>query len=147
MSKGQWERRLQTNIHTAKQALREALSLDEPKPLSDGDLIDSHFFKTSSHASSSGTTNNVVYASSTENISKLLQGWMKNAPNKLRTVRSDSGSTQGSFRCESVSSRDDCKPFSWLENWLFEDSTAGQEEEMPNLDGLQLPLDDPTEFF
>ncbi|KAF3329206.1 myb-related protein 306-like protein [Carex littledalei] len=145
LSKGQWERRLQTDIHTAKQALREALSLDEQKPLPDGDLIDSHFFKTG-HASSSGTTNNVVYASSTENISKLLQGWMKNSPNKLRAGRSDSGSSQGSVRCESISSHDECKPLSWLENWLFEDSTAGQEE-MPNLDGFQLPLDDPTEFF
>ncbi|XP_052156416.1 pentatricopeptide repeat-containing protein At3g21470-like [Oryza glaberrima] len=31
--KGQWERRLQTDIHTARQALRDALSLDlDPSP-------------------------------------------------------------------------------------------------------------------
>ncbi|TKY45762.1 myb proto-oncogene protein [Spatholobus suberectus] len=32
--KGQWERRLQTDMHTAKQALCEALSLDKPTHIS-----------------------------------------------------------------------------------------------------------------
>jgi transcription factor MYB, plant len=140
-SKGQWERRLQTDIHTAKQALHNALAIDEQKPPSNGDLKPYH-------ASSSSSTNacNVVYASSTENISKLLQGWMRSSPNKPRANRCDSDSSQGSLRCESVSSRDERKPLSWLENWLFEDGAAGQDE-MPNLESLQLPLDDPTEFF
>ncbi|KAJ3700557.1 hypothetical protein LUZ61_004262 [Rhynchospora tenuis] len=141
MIKGQWERRLQTDIHTAKQALRDALSLDEEKPLPNGDLHP-NLFKPN-HAPSS-STNNVVYASSTENISRLLQGWMRSKPDKARAC-SDSGSSQGSVRCESVSSGEEGKPLSWLETWLFEEST-GQDQEM-TLDGLQLPLDYPTEFL
>jgi transcription factor MYB, plant len=33
--KGQWERRLQTDIQTARQALREALSLEPSPPITD----------------------------------------------------------------------------------------------------------------
>jgi transcription factor MYB, plant len=142
-SKGQWERRLQTDIHTAKQALHDALALDEQKPPPNEDLH-SHFLKP--NPASSPSTCNVVYASSTENISKLLQGWMRSSPNKPRAHQSDSGSSQDYIRCESVSCRDECKSLSWLENWLFEDGAAGQDE-MPNLESLQLPLDDHTEFF
>ncbi|KAJ8452334.1 hypothetical protein Cgig2_006139 [Carnegiea gigantea] len=57
-SKGQWERRLQTDIHMAKQALCEALSLDKPD-----------FLPGPKPAQP-------VYASSTENIARLLENWM-----------------------------------------------------------------------
>lgn len=73
ISKGQWERRLQTDIHTAKQALCDALSLDTTPnnnpPPHDQD-----------QQPSSVQTSTTTYASSAENIAKLLQNWMKNSP-------------------------------------------------------------------
>lgn len=71
ISKGQWERRLQTDIHMAKQALCEALSLDNNKAL----LTSSLLTKPSAAVQTAST-----YASSTENISRLLQNWMKKSP-------------------------------------------------------------------
>ncbi|XP_071731070.1 transcription factor MYB30-like [Rutidosis leptorrhynchoides] len=62
MSKGQWEKRLQTDIHMAKQALNDALSVDH-KP---------NFFVPQVTKPS--------YPSSTDNIAKLLKGFMKNSP-------------------------------------------------------------------
>ncbi|PKA50720.1 Myb-related protein 306 [Apostasia shenzhenica] len=83
ISKGQWERRLQTDIHTAKQALCEALSLDTkpcpaPPPLP--------------------PANTCNYASSTENIARLLQNWMKKSP-KLPRRREISSGSSGSNVC------------------------------------------------
>ncbi|MCL7042540.1 hypothetical protein MKW94_018355 [Papaver nudicaule] len=39
-----------------------------------------------SSVSSSSTTSSITYASSTENISRLLEGWMKTSPNKLNST-------------------------------------------------------------
>ncbi|XVF58267.1 hypothetical protein PTKIN_Ptkin07bG0051200 [Pterospermum kingtungense] len=84
ISRGQWERRLQTDIDMAKQALSDALSpeklscLAELKP-SNGCI---------SYAKQGG------YASSTENIAKLLKGWMRN-PSK--PVSTNSVATQKSL--------------------------------------------------
>lgn len=82
--KGQWERRLQTDIHMAKQALCEALSLDKPTPI----LAEN---QTS------------PYASNTENIARLLEKWMKKPENSVETTNSGnsimvvtgSGSSEG----------------------------------------------------
>ncbi|KAI9196375.1 hypothetical protein LWI28_023417 [Acer negundo] len=63
ISRGQWERRLQTDIHLAKQAL----------------------------SSQSSTT---TYASSIENIAKLLKGWVRNSP---KSASSNSAVTQQSY--------------------------------------------------
>uniref|UniRef100_A0A5B6YI38 Putative MYB1 protein n=1 Tax=Davidia involucrata TaxID=16924 RepID=A0A5B6YI38_DAVIN len=82
ISKGQWERRLQTDIHTAKQALCEALSLDKS---TNNNLPDE---LKPSHASS-------TYALSTENISGSLKKWMKNSPKSSQT--SSESTTQNSF--------------------------------------------------
>ncbi|KAI4352577.1 hypothetical protein L6164_006815 [Bauhinia variegata] len=101
MPRGQWERRLQTDIHMAKRALSEALSPDkemeekpfscssESKPALDGS------------SSSSKSTQSLGYASSTENIARLLKGWIKNPP---KAARSNSAITQNSFN--------NTKPFS-----------------------------------
>ncbi|GMJ04951.1 myb domain protein 96, MYB DOMAIN PROTEIN 96 [Hibiscus trionum] len=62
-TKGQWERRLQTDIRMVKQALSEALSVDNLS------------FSTDSKPSQATT-----YASSAENISRLLENWMKTTP-------------------------------------------------------------------
>lgn len=71
ISKGQWERRLQTDIHKAKQALCEALS----------GLDDNHKSDTSSTIfSTTPISQTSTYASSAENIARLLEKWVKKSP-------------------------------------------------------------------
>ncbi|KAK3123512.1 hypothetical protein QOZ80_8AG0632030 [Eleusine coracana subsp. coracana] len=72
--KGQWERRLQTDIHTARQALRDALSLDPSS--SSSPLAPPPPVKPESAAPAQPT-----YASSAENIARLLEGWMRPSGN------------------------------------------------------------------
>ncbi|XP_052180057.1 myb-related protein 306-like [Diospyros lotus] len=86
LSKGQWERRLQTDIHMAKQALCEALSLDKSNPLPDIKPPNNNAYFSPS----------TPYASSTENIAKLLQNWMKDSPKSSQTS-SETTTTQNSF--------------------------------------------------
>lgn len=64
--KGQWEKRLQTDIHMAKQALCDALSIHKPAT---EPIQPVHTPNQPVHPSS--------YASSTENIARLLQTWTK----------------------------------------------------------------------
>ncbi|KAM7510038.1 hypothetical protein LguiB_008913 [Lonicera macranthoides] len=78
ISRGQWERRLQTDIHTAKQALSEALSLDKP---------------------TFTPAQTCTYASSTENIARMLKNWNQNTRN-VKALQSNSSSTQHSFNYE-----------------------------------------------
>ncbi|KAH6774523.1 hypothetical protein C2S53_007582 [Perilla frutescens var. hirtella] len=73
ISRGQWEKRLQDDITTAKQALHDALSSDSPSP---------------------NNNNPVLYASSTQNIAKLLKDWEKNTP---KSGESKCSSTQNSY--------------------------------------------------
>lgn len=147
VSKGQWERRLQTDIHMAKQALCEALSLDKPvEP------------KLPQQTESVQTS---TYASSTENIARLLQNWMKKSPNSSEAaVSSDSSSfnnnpsaglssspsegaisttflsfnssnsesQSGSLEVDHEAKMDTQMPLSLLEKWLLDDAAAqGQE--------------------
>ncbi|TXG51715.1 hypothetical protein EZV62_024239 [Acer yangbiense] len=150
-NKGQWERRLQTDIHMAKQALCEALSLD--KTTSNQPYNSYHEVSGSSSS---------IYASSAENISKLLQNWMKIPPSSNSETNS-SATTQEGFdslftfnsNCQSSDAsqsvsvdtanltpetshfQDETKPIletqvplTLLEKWLFEDGVApeGQED-------------------
>ncbi|KAG0482859.1 hypothetical protein HPP92_010943 [Vanilla planifolia] len=150
LSKGQWERRLQTDIQNAKQALSEALSLENRKP---------------EVPPFSRPPNAYTYASSTENISRLLESWMKSTP-KSRSRTSSESTTEskttatvekavmgsdhaplGSFRFDSNGSREMAgtavAPFSFIETWLLEDlgnvENAGEGEED---DLADLPLSD-----
>ncbi|KAE8689278.1 MYB306 protein [Hibiscus syriacus] len=68
ISRGQWERKLQADIHMAKKALSDALSPE--KSSRSAEFVP--FNGTTSYVKPSG------YASSTENIAKLLKGWMRN---------------------------------------------------------------------
>lgn len=77
ISRGQWERRLQTDIQMAKQALCEALSPEKP-----------------SYLTGIKPTPASTYVSSTENIAKMLKGWMRNGPKQAQT---NSATTQNSF--------------------------------------------------
>ncbi|WOK94248.1 transcription factor MYB30-like [Canna indica] len=82
ISKGQWERRLQSDIDMAKQALHEALSLKNPS-----DHFSSLMMKvnpvTMTTSAATTTTSTSPYASNAENISRLLEDWMKH-PSKKR---------------------------------------------------------------
>ncbi|OVA13367.1 SANT/Myb domain [Macleaya cordata] len=89
VSKGQWERRLQTDMHKARKALSEALSF-ENKPIIPLSELSSSTCSDSYLISENQPT---TYASSTENISRLLEGWMKNSPKSAQTT---SGTTQNS---------------------------------------------------
>ncbi|KAL2244237.1 myb-related protein 306 [Sesamum indicum] len=83
VSKGQWERRLQTDIHMAKQALCEALSLDKSG-------TDSSTLVSLDPQETMRLPQTSTYASSTENIARLLENWMKKSPNSSQTVSSES---------------------------------------------------------
>ncbi|KAL6960758.1 hypothetical protein U1Q18_038520 [Sarracenia purpurea var. burkii] len=67
----QWEKTLQTDINKAKQALHDALSVDHKPSLV---LNPANYY-------CSGSS----YASSTDNIARLLKGWVKNSPNSHRS--------------------------------------------------------------
>lgn len=142
-SKGQWERRLQTDIHLAKQALFEALSLDQPPTAANNNLIDLHklqdtkssctvgvvggsskypnpsgstttssakggvvpnYLQLAGGASSSIKTNAAetttptaaTYASSADNIARLLQNWTKPKPSKSANNNQAAESSQNS---------------------------------------------------
>lgn len=81
ISRGQWERRLQTDIEMAKQALCDALSID-PKPINCSNPF--------AHQPANQAPTHTTYASSTQNISRLLEGWMKKP---LRSVKKESGTS------------------------------------------------------
>lgn len=89
-AKGQWERRLQTDIHMAKQALCEALSLDKPLPESETNLS-----TLITNATTPNQATSPLYASSAENIARLLQNWMNNkkSPNSVVETTTDSGNS------------------------------------------------------
>ncbi|KAI7746207.1 hypothetical protein M8C21_016285 [Ambrosia artemisiifolia] len=80
MSKGQWERRLQTDIHMAKQALCEALSIDN-KSINLPEIPPPN---------RSATT----YASSAENIARLLPNWMNSSKKSSQTSSESMETTQ-----------------------------------------------------
>ncbi|TKY55093.1 myb proto-oncogene protein [Spatholobus suberectus] len=159
-AKGQWERRLQTDIQMAKQALCEALSLHKPathhvvpdtKPSSS-----SHHHPPYNHAST-------PYASSYENISRLMENWMK-SPNSNETNSpgyysfSNVVNTTGSSSSEGAHSATTCTqdhafdslltlnsskhygspsetqvPLTILEKWLFDDGAAQCHEDPMNM--------------
>lgn len=102
ISRGQWERRLQTDIHMARQALCDALSPEKPSSLLTAQLMKlpssppSGYEKPATATDSAGST---TYASSTENIAKLLKGWMRNGPNNdnNKQFQTNSATTQNSI--------------------------------------------------
>lgn len=75
ISKGQWERRLQADINTAKQALKDALSFEKS-----GHFGGQSTLEDESVSYATPVLQAYSYASSTENIARLLKGWVKNKP-------------------------------------------------------------------
>ncbi|KAJ3677371.1 hypothetical protein LUZ60_003095 [Juncus effusus] len=158
-SKGQWERRLQTDINTARQALHQALSLDNSDPISSNS--NPNYTDPTRQACQSG-----IYASSADNIARLLEGWMKNSPNKPKTEQSDeSGLTRNSINkgqigTESVSSElstpelsefgsDQAPqvPLSMIESWLFDENTDAMQGDHVGFVDMQMQLCDPSVLF
>lgn len=145
VSKGQWEKKLQTDINVAKQALGEALSLKEP---------------TSPSGFSSPVPSTTSYASSTENISRLLGEWMKNPPkkrtlgaepatvadsndhNNKTTVLAEKLNSLLSDIESSASMVSESEHLPLLETWLFDES-LGQ----GNAALVEMPLDYTAELF
>ncbi|URE09220.1 hypothetical protein MUK42_36320 [Musa troglodytarum] len=145
VSKGQWEKKLQTDINVAKQALDEALSLKEPR---------------SPGGFGSPVPSTTSYASSTENISRLLGEWMKNPPKK-RTVGTEPATVaDGSDHYNkttvlaeklnsllsdfesSASMVSESEHLPLLETWLFDESLA-----QANAALVEMPLDYTAELF
>ncbi|XP_064957984.1 myb-related protein 306-like [Musa acuminata AAA Group] len=123
VSKDQWERRVQADIRMAKQALTEALSLQKPSCLGDRNPQSSGFSLTAPITT--------TYASSTENISRLLQGWMKQSPaaGADMVAGGDSTSTEGSA---TVASNNGVSPVG-LPDSAFKIETPTPEVSEPNL--------------
>ncbi|CAI8596342.1 unnamed protein product [Vicia faba] len=152
--KGQWERRLQTDIHTAKQALCDALSLD--KSLSTPLLPETQ------------TTTRFPYASNTENIAKLLEKWMKKPTGSSSSEGAKSSVASACMQKDQpgfdslLSFNSDCSqsvveesnnltmdscfyqyeikpnqetqvPLMFLEKWLFDDGAAQCNEDIMNM--------------
>ncbi|XP_076901598.1 myb-related protein 306-like [Bidens hawaiensis] len=93
ISKGKWERRLQTDIHMAKQALTEALSLDNKSinlPESSSSMLPPPQMNNSTS----------TYTSSAENIARLLPNWIKNPkkPSHASLESLDTTETKNSFK-------------------------------------------------
>jgi myb proto-oncogene protein len=133
--KGQWERRLQTDINLARRALREALTVDDSA--------------TASPTASTGQS--AAYALSAQNISRMLDGW---APVKATgvcfsnpaTTDSASASSSELADCSGSSASNCAAPSLWSSLLGNESKAAAEGEEMP-LSAIEswLLLDDSTE--
>lgn len=91
VSKGQWERRLQTDIDTVREALREALSPEKSDHLSDSKPLP----PTKECISYTKPKKAPTYIWSTENVSRMLEEWMKNQPKAHKKAGADSTSSEG----------------------------------------------------
>lgn len=143
-SKGQWERRLQTDIGMAKKALSDALSFD---PAQDNN-INQQKQRPTILSPLSSSSSSAVYASSAENISRLLKNWMQKPLSSNNTVSVNT--TANSSSCEvkpdslqegilefdsspsatteisDASFFQEETPLSMLETWLFDESFCPQ---------------------
>ncbi|THU66709.1 hypothetical protein C4D60_Mb05t17040 [Musa balbisiana] len=122
ISRGKWERSLQTDIHKARRALCEALLIEKPADCASDD------------------SSRTACASSAENISRLLEGRTGAngaADGASTTTQADSASSsQGTASTSnSVVSRQPSysqTPFSLLESWLFDETVAQGSENHGN---------------
>ncbi|KAI4341443.1 hypothetical protein MLD38_026168 [Melastoma candidum] len=148
-SRGQWEKRLQTDIDMARQALCEALSLNEPCV----DTEDKNStFTPKTHQPGQPST---LYALNADNIKRLLEGWTKRESkqaanpvvNNSTCFSNGTMSSSATFslesnltfnstsssRSNSGDSADDHRvpELKLLENWLFEDAPNQYQEYYP----------------
>lgn len=99
-SRGQWERTLQADINTAKQALQNALSLDKSSPISEYTITDVKSINIGcypTYIKQEEKMSTSTYASSAENIAKLLKQWTRSDSTNNSEQSKASSSTQ--FSC------------------------------------------------
>ncbi|KEH21615.1 putative transcription factor MYB-HB-like family [Medicago truncatula] len=114
--RGQWERRLQTDIQMAKKALNEALSPQKLSP----NFSTSNPTNSNSFSSTKEPGQSFCYASSADNIARLLKGWMKN-PIKSSSLSPDATILQDESKPDVGS---ETMPFSLLEKWLLDEASC-----------------------
>ncbi|KAJ1268593.1 hypothetical protein BS78_07G147000 [Paspalum vaginatum] len=170
--KGQWERRLQTDIHTARQALREALALDpaapapalssaKPEPAPEPEPLPLPLPPPGPVAGKAA-----AYASSADNIARLLEGWMRpggatkaasasrssasavsggEGPSATASHSATARTPEGSTGTSNCKAEDAGPSFSMLESWLLDDGMGigGHGD----ADLMAVPLADPCQFF
>ncbi|CAM0873428.1 unnamed protein product [Alopecurus aequalis] len=131
--KGQWERRLQTDINLARRALREALTVD------------------SATTSPAVTSDPAAYALSAQNISRMLDGWALGKStgagvNNPGAADSASASSSELTECSGSSASNCAAPAPWSSLLGHESKATPAGEEMP-LSAIEswLLLDDSTE--
>uniref|UniRef100_A0ACD5X1Q7 Uncharacterized protein n=1 Tax=Avena sativa TaxID=4498 RepID=A0ACD5X1Q7_AVESA len=132
--KGQWERRLQTDINLARRALREALTVDSTMSMSPA-----------------AYSNPADYALSEHNISRMLDGWALGKPagagvSNPSAADSASASTSELTDCSSSSASNCAAPALWSSLLGCQSKGAVVGEEMP-LSAIEswLLLDDSNE--
>nr|QSD99649.1 MYB family transcription factor [Melilotus albus] len=153
IARGQWERRLQTDIHMAKKALSEALQPE--KSTSGTNLLlplESNFSSESSFCSTKPTTQSLSYASSADNIARLLKGWMKNKPKgsngnnsyvtqNYETSASSEGMEKGSTSAELSETFESMFGYESFDSSNSDSTTLFQDESKPeNIGGEIMPF-------
>eukprot|EP01018_Ginkgo_biloba_P038566 Gb_09907 [translate_table: standard] len=83
-SKGQWETKLQTDIHLAKQALFEAINAGASPSTQESSITSDQLCLLRNQ--------NSTYACSTTNLSKLLEGWKQSSVNETKLPTSSNPS-------------------------------------------------------
>ncbi|XP_019463476.1 PREDICTED: myb-related protein 306-like [Lupinus angustifolius] len=134
-SKGQWERRLQTDIQMAKQALSEALSFHKPTTNTFPETKPSsfHIHTTTTLTYPTKQPNNASsYASSYENISKLLKNWMMKSPNTPNSFSNNMVTTGSSSSEGGNSSTDQCTQDHGFDSLMSFNSSKFVVEEIKN---------------
>ncbi|CAL9132088.1 unnamed protein product [Musa acuminata subsp. burmannicoides] len=124
ISRGQWERCLQTDIHKAKRDLCDALLIEKPSSPPHS--------KFPSDASSS-----TPCASSTDDVAGLLQGWTTDDSPKP-------GDSSSSHRFADSMSEvwEDQAPLILFDPWFFDDSSAQGQEKL-----FGMAMDETAELF
>jgi transcription factor MYB, plant len=134
-SKGQWERRLQTDINLARRALREALTpLDDVKPPPQPDAAAG---AADSPASSSSGASQCTppapaatgpYVLTTENISRMLDHWSAGGKGRrggggAESASVSSDASEVSYGGAAALPAQQTTQLSAIESWLFEDDS------------------------
>ncbi|KAE8669607.1 MYB306 protein [Hibiscus syriacus] len=118
ISRGQWERKLQTDINIAKQALSDALS-----PEKSSDLTELKPRNGGNYAKPEG------YASSIENIAKMLKGWMRKSPLNPASTGSSEGTDDHSRKKEEQ--RCSMEMNEAFESFAFESFDSSNSDDFP----------------
>ncbi|KAF6148256.1 hypothetical protein GIB67_012031 [Kingdonia uniflora] len=145
--RGQWERSLQTDFQMTRKAFSDALSVDIKHSKHSNGL-------SSFYSMPSIDTQSAIYAASTENISRLLEGWMS------KSSKSGGSSVATAYTSSNGVSLDAYEPFLGLDSPMtdvshsqsvnFEENiTIFQDESKPSFSLLEewLLESESQEFF